>query len=237
MGEKTFSPDTKCGHCGNVAPMEIRSTLSQVRSHEDPRTGYPWEAGPVHELLVCPACDGIVLRRYFWHDHYDPGDIEVEIVYPRQADLPVGLPPSIQQEFQAALQVRSTSPNAYGVLLGRLLELVCDDRGAEKGKLTARLKNLSERGEIPDKLVEMAEKLQELRNVGAHAWVGELTAAEVPILDSLSRAILEYVYSAPHLVKQAADRLQKVRKAQRSGKKKLSPRNRERRRNDETEAP
>lgn len=219
MTDKNFSGETRCGHCGNVAPMEIRSTVSQVRNHEDPRTGYPWEAGPVHELLVCPACDGLVLRRYFWHDHYDPEDIDVEVVYPRQAEVPIGLPATIQQEFEAALRVRSASPNAYGVLLGRLLELVCDDRGAEKGKLSARLKDLSERGEIPNKLVEMAEKLQELRNVGAHAWVGELTAGDVPILESLCRAILEYVYSAPHLLKQAADRLQKVRKGQRSKEK------------------
>ena len=116
------------------------------------------------------------------------------------------LPATLQQEFEAALRVRSASPNAYGVLLGRLLELVCDDRGAEKGKLSARLKDLSEQGEIPNKLVEMAA-LQELRNVGAHASVGELTTTEVPILDSLCRALLEYVYSAPHLLKQAADRL------------------------------
>lgn len=199
--------------------MEIRSTLSQVRQHEDPSTGYPWEAGPVHELLVCPACDGVILRRYFWHDHFDPGDVNLVVVYPRQQDLPVGLPASIKQEFQAAMQVRSTSPNAYGVLLGRLLELVCDDRGAVKGKLAARLRELSTRGEIPDKLVEMAEKLQELRHIGAHAWIGALTDAEVPILDSLSRAILEYVYSAPHLVNEADQRLEALRKAQRARKK------------------
>jgi len=115
-------------------------------------------------------------------------------VYPRHAEVPVGLPATLQQEFEAALRVRSASPNAYGVLLGRLLELVCDDRGPVRA-----------RG-VPNKLVEMAA-LQELRNVGAHASVGELTTTEVPILDSLCRALLEYVYSAPHLLKQAADRL------------------------------
>ena len=87
--------------------------------------------------------------------------------------------------------------------------------------MTERLKTLSERGEIPDKLVEMAVKLQEMRHVGAHAWVGELTAEEIPILDSLSKAILEYVYSAPHLVEQADTRLTKLRKPdRRKGKKK-----------------
>lgn len=192
--------------------MEIRLTLSQVKQHEDPRTGYPWEEGPIHELMVCPACEGVSLRRYYWHDQFDPDEITVEVVYPRSTEIPYGLPPAIKQEFEAALRVRSASPNAYGVLLGRLLELVCDDRGAQRGNLSTRLKALSDRGEIPEKLVDMAEKLQELRHVGAHAWIGELTGEEVPILDSLCRAILEYVYSAPHLVEQAEERLRHVRK-------------------------
>lgn len=184
--------------------MEIGATLSQVKGHEDPKTGFPWETGPVHELMICPACEGVTLRRYHWHDHFDPNDIDIEVVYPVVASaVPIGLPPAILQEFEVALRVQSVSPNAYGVLLGRLLELICDDRGAEKGSLGARLKELSIRGEIPNQLVQVAEKLQELRHVGAHAWVGELSPADVPILDSLCRAILEYVYSAPYLVEQA----------------------------------
>jgi hypothetical protein len=218
--EKRYSGKVKCGHCGNEAPMVIGATLSQVRSSEDPKTGISWEAGPVHELLTCPACEGITLRRYHWHDWFDPDNIDVEIVYPTTASAaPIGLPPTIQQEFDAALRVRSVSPNAYRVLLGRLLELVCNDRGAEKGNLGARLKELSSRDEIPEQLVRVAEKLLELRHVGAHAWVGELGPAEVPILDSLCRAILEYVYSAPHLVKQAEERLNQLRSQQRKKKR------------------
>ena len=218
---KGYSGKTRCGHCGNEAPMEIGATLSQVKGHEDPRTGYQWEAGPVHELMICPACKRVTLRRYQWHDHFDPDDIDIEIVYPVDiSGAPIGLPPAILQEFEAAPHVRSVSPNAYGVLLGRLLELVCNDRGADKGKLGARLKELSTRDEIPERLVQVAEKLQELRQVGAHAWVGELSPAEVPILDSLCRAILEYVYSAPHLVEQAEARLNHLREQARKKKKK-----------------
>lgn len=170
-----------------------------------------------HDL---PACEGVTVRRYLWQDQFDPDDIDLEIVYPKSASAaPIGLPPTIQQEFDAALRVRSVSPNAYGVLLGRLLELVCNDRGAEKGNLDARLKELSSRDEIPEKLVRVAEKLQELRHVGAHARVGELGSAEVPILDSLCRAILEYVYSAPHLVQQAEERLNQLRSQQRKKKR------------------
>jgi len=201
--------------------MEIGASLSQVKEYDDERTGVTWRAGPIHDLLICPACNGVTLRQYFWHDHYDPDEIDTKVVYPIDVSTtPIGLPSAIKQEYEAALKVRIVSPNAYGVLLGRLLELVCNDRGAEKGSLSARLKELSLRGEIPERLVDVAEKLQELRHVGAHAWQGELSPAEVPILDSLCRGILEYVYSAPLLVKKAEESLTHLREQARKKKKK-----------------
>lgn len=218
--DSSYSEKMLCGHCGNKVSMLIGATLSQVKDYQDPKSGFPWQAGPIHQLMICPACEGVTLRRYNWHDQFDPDDIDVKVVYPTNASVvPIGLPPIILQEFEAALRVRSVSPNAYGVLLGRLLELVCNDRGAEKGSLGARLKELSIREEIPERLVQVAEKLQELRHMGAHAWVGELGPAEIPILDSLCRAILEYVYSAPHLVKQAEERLNQLRDQQRKKKR------------------
>jgi hypothetical protein len=199
--------------------MEISATVSQVKDHQDPRSGFQWNEGPIHELLVCPACAGIVLYRQYWHDVRDPSELPCDVLYPCVDEVPLGLPDLIRQEFEAALRVRSASPNAYGVLLGRLLELVCDDRGAKKGNLSASLKALSARGEIPQKLVEMAERLRALRNVGAHAWVGELTDAEIPIQANLCRAILEYVYSAPYLVQQADRSLEEARRRERAKRK------------------
>jgi Domain of unknown function (DUF4145) len=63
--------------------------------------------------------------------------------------------------------------------------------------LNKKLNDLAEKGEIPTKLVEVAHSLRKLRNFGAHASLGELTRDEIPILDDLCRAILEYVYNAP----------------------------------------
>jgi hypothetical protein len=48
-----------------------------------------------------------------------------------------------------------------------------------------------------------ARGLRQFRNVGAHAELGELTKEEAPILENLTRAILEYVSSAPLLIAQA----------------------------------
>ena len=56
-------------------------------------------------------------------------------------------------------------------------------------------------------MVHVAAGIRKLRNVGAHANLGEITEAELPVLDDLTRAILEYVYSAPLLATEAEERL------------------------------
>ncbi len=97
-------------------------------------------------------------------------------------------------------------------------EMVCEDRAAKGHSLNEKLGDLASRQEIPTKLVAVATKLRHFGNVAAHAGLGELTTEEIPILDDLTCAILEYVYSAPHLVDQADKRLQALKS--KSGKKK-----------------
>lgn len=215
-----FTGDHDCGHCGNSVRMEIVADYSQVATHEDERSGIQWDAGPIHELIKCPACRGISLRYCYYHDSF-LDDLDYQVVYPEGRSGPIGLPRKLSKAYDAALRVRDIDPNAYGVLLGRVLELVCDDRGASGRSLNDRLAMLAERQEIPDKLVKVASSLRQLRNVGAHASLGELTPGEVPILDDLCRALLEYVYSAPHLVQQAEARIKRLR-----GKTNKAPRKR-----------
>ena len=203
-----FSEKLRCGHCANLAPMEIMSTHSGVENYggvDEP----PWEEGDVYQLLKCPACSGVILRKYYWHSFQDEGgrDAEIEVLYPVTRCNPEGLPPSIAKAFTATQRVRNVDPNAYGVLAGRVLELVCVDRNAQGHFLGHKLDDLAKRGEIPSKLVKVANGLKNLRNVAAHAALGELTTAEVPILEELTRAILEYVYRAPHLALMAERRL------------------------------
>ena len=59
----------------------------------------------------------------------------------------------------------------------------------------------------------MAHNLRQLRNVGAHANLGDLTTNEIPFLDDLCLAILEYVYSAPLLLQSAENKLQEIKKS------------------------
>lgn len=213
--EKQFTQIQRCGHCGNSAPMEIVACHNGVKTYNDyPRSNMSWECGTIYELMACPACEAISLRSYYWHDSaMDPTDIEFKTLYPGRQDGPLGLPDIIKRAHDAGQKVRNIDANAYGVLLGRLLELVCADRKAEGDTLNQRLEDLAKKGEIPSKLVGVAKGLKNLRNVGAHATLGELTPAELPILDNLCRAILEYVYSAPFLAKEAEDRWHRLKNA------------------------
>jgi hypothetical protein len=123
-----------------------------------------------------------------------------------------GLPVSLEREYAAALRVRSISANAYGVLMGRVLEMVCEDRNAKGNNSFRKLEDLAKKGEIPPKLVKVADSLRVFRNVGAHAVLGKLTTQEVPILEELTRAILEYVYTAPFLAAQAEKALKRLKR-------------------------
>jgi hypothetical protein len=208
--EKQFTSEIKCGHCQNSVSMEIVASYSGVKSYSDERFDHTWDAGYVYELCKCPACEKISFRRYSWHSDLDCGDTEYENLYPHVRDLR-GLPTRIETAYKAALRVRTIDANAYGVLIGRVLDLICEDRSASGKTLDQRLKSLAERGEIPTKLVDVATGLRHLRNIGAHANLGDLTEVDLPVLDDLARAILEYVYSAPLLAKDAEERLSQLK--------------------------
>ena len=196
---RTYSETLVCGHCANRTPMLKVATYADLEAFEE--HGTPWEEGDVFELIRCPACRDVTLRKHYWHSGaMDPGDdLTYKTLYPTERTKPRGLPHSLASDYEAAHRVKNISPNAYGVLLGRVLEMVCEDRKAKGDTLHIKLKDLAARGEIPTKLVDVAKSLKDLRNVGAHPGLGNLTPTEVPILEDLTRAILEYVYSAPAL--------------------------------------
>lgn len=210
--EINYSSTIECRHCGNVAPMRIIGSGKNTKKDRDDDTGEEWSSGIYFDILLCPACDNVMLQSGFWHDHMDSSDDwRPTVIYPPERTQVAGLPPKVYVEYQAAQKVSSVSPNAYAVLLGRVIDAVCADRGATGDTHFARLNDLADKKEIPPKLAEMAHKLRQLRNVGAHGDLGSLTKQEIPFLESLCRAVLEYVYSAPLLINMAEERLARIK--------------------------
>jgi len=212
----------KCMHCGNFAPMDIVADyyLSTKPEDEDEYYNPQPDEGYKYELLLCLACKKVTLREYFEHDCLDPEDIKVETLYPPQGVKSFYLPSLVQNAYEAAQKARAIDANAYAILLGRMLEVVCEDRKAKGKNLNEKLKNLSDQGQIPSNLVDVAHGLRRLRNIGAHEPLEGLSSDEIPILDYLSRAILEYIYIAPSLAEQAETRLKRL-KEKKSGTKEI----------------
>ncbi len=199
-----------CGHCGNKTRMEIVTTYTKTNmyephpygSYENGGPDIPYETFSKWSLALCPVCSKMTLTSFFTSDFHEYP--ETEILYPTTEEHIEGLPPEIDKSYRAALSVRNIDSNAFGVLMRRLLEKICIDRAASGRNLVSKLDSLAEKGEIPERLATMADQVRMLGNIGAHADAGELTPVEVPVLEALCKALLEYIYTAPKLIDQVS---------------------------------
>lgn len=206
---KALSELMTCGHCGNLSHMPILGNAvidDETTDHE-----YMGQSGSTYSILDCPACHKTNIISFDWYDGIEEDEIEYEILFPINNAFPIGLPDDILKTYKAAEKIKTIDVNAYALLLRRLLELVCLDRKAEGTTLAAMLKDLSNKGEIPQKLVNVAIGLKDFGNIGAHAGIGELSEKEIPIVKALCSAILEYTYSAPHLAALAETQLKAIK--------------------------
>jgi hypothetical protein len=169
-----------------------------------------WSAGNVYELLKCPACEGVTFQRGYFHDQF-PEEWQPVVLYPTEAKKVDGLPTEIERAYAAALAVKGIEAHAFAVLARRLLEMICLDKGAQGRNLFEQLKFLVQTGVIPQQLIDIANGLRNFGNIGAHAGGVQLSENEVPVIDALCRAILEYVYGAPHLVALAQQTLDNLK--------------------------
>ena len=191
--------------------MEIVAKHSEVDSHDDERTSITWDSGYFFELAKCPACFDVVLQKGYWHSA--TMDVpEYEVLYPSHPiEVPRGLPEPIAQEYSDALKIRSINVNGYGAMLRRILDMICENQKAEGKYLANKINNLGYKCGIPESLVKLASQLKDLGDIGAHPSLGALTEAEIPVLDNLTRAIAEYVYTAPLLAREAREQLSRLK--------------------------
>lgn len=200
-----------CGFCYNISRMDIISTISDRHVDIEPETGAGDEYGTDYNVCKCPKCGKANVICYHWYGDMEEEEIEYEILHPITKNAPIGLPPEIMKTYEAAEKVKTIEVNAYAILMRRLLEMVCLDRKAKSGTLASMLNDLAKKNEIPTKLVSVAKGLKDFGNLGAHAGSGQLTEREIPIVDALTRAVLEYIYSAPYLATLAEKKLKNIK--------------------------
>lgn len=136
---------------------------------------------------------------------------ECELIWPQPSSLHISVPVTVRKCYEEAAAIKSLAPNAFANQIRRSLEALCKDRNTTGGVLAQKLKDLAERGEIPPHLASMTDVLRKLGNMGSHAGDEEVDPSYVPVIDDFFRAIVEYVYIAPHRVAEFEARLAAAR--------------------------
>src|SRR5215213_4262557 len=127
--------NTKCGRCGKRANMEVLTSYTDVEVHEDDEEWEFDETWWTWRLSRCARCEAINL---ILEDQVG----EMRGLYPQLEKRVEGLPPEVAQAHEAAKRVKTVDFNAYAVLLGRVLDKVCENRKAQGESLPARLQDL-----------------------------------------------------------------------------------------------
>jgi hypothetical protein len=199
-----------CPHCGNRSPQRIALTHYYRDSwYSEDGTELPVDEGPDCEAIICicETCSAVLL--------YD-GISQAEtgywpaLSYPRDTQLHKAAPEAIWGIYSEAALVKRNAPNAFAMLIRKGLEAICDDRGAPNGTLAARLKHLSEKGEIPPVLADVTDVLRVVGNTAAHGSLQAITPPMTWAIDDFFRAIVEYVYVAPSKLEEFKKKLLKA---------------------------
>lgn len=201
----------RCFHCENTTPHECLFECSapatwcdsdgELMDNDqddcpDPENDYV--------LIRCQTCFKVSLywkfSRIDWDEAFQANEAVLE--YPVQYSFPLCVPEVISSIYYEAKRIQNRSPNAFAVLLRRALEAICNDRGATKGSLAVRLKELAKRREIPEQLAEISSVLRELGNAGAHHSSQRVTISLTWMMDAFFKTLVEYLYVAPDRLKE-----------------------------------
>lgn len=189
-----------CGHCGFNGPLEHRGNVTgESHTRIDRDIGeYSWEV--IWSLSRCPQCKEPTLATYSWSDEFSDPDATVPtVVYPSPRDDSV-LPPLVRKHREAARRVKGIDPSFYALGIRRMLEAMCLSEGAHGRNLNQQLQSLATEGRLPQTLVDVTKQLRQLGNLGAHVGDVEIVESDVPLIDGLAEAMLEYLYRAPAAV-------------------------------------
>jgi hypothetical protein len=198
-----------CPHCGNKTLHVIKVQTSSSEELYDTHGEFVGEIDNYYYLTECKTCKGICLFTD-WAASTNPGNLaEATLLYPSKRKLWETIPSEINKSYEEAKKVEKISPNAFAVLIRRSLELLCRDQKAKGSNLKEQIADLSFKGIIPNTLVEMADTLRFMGNIGAHEIEFDFDESEIQAIDDFLVAMLEFVYVAPNKIKNLRDSISK----------------------------
>ena len=183
----------ECAYCEAQVDAAVKGTFE----HFDPDTmDFPARTS----LLQCPRCTGPLLVSediLGSHGARDVYDEPYRLFPPRTRQmLGVEVPESIRRAvYEAERCLKAKAPTAAAIMCRKAMEGICVDQGQRKGSLAAKLKNLSDSGDLDPKLYEWADSLRDRGNNAAHDVESEVSREDATDLLALAVAVAEYVYT------------------------------------------
>ncbi len=198
-----------CPHCSNRAPQHLVH-VQRFRSHgfglDGSKTDFDFDCA--YFVAECLTCLELLLYVAEVEVPPDSEFVSVGLHWPDPGVLGDSVPEEIRRCYSEAAAIKNLAPNAFAVQIRRALEALCKDRSAKGRTLNERLAWLVTLGEIPPVLAQMTTVLRMIGNIGAHASNREIKAGHVRPIDEFFRAIVEYVYIAPHKIKKLQQTLE-----------------------------
>jgi hypothetical protein len=188
-------PESICRNCGADVALEPKGEIVVKREIDgDVRRG-----GPRYETIVavslCRFCEQPSVWRYVWgRDTYE--QFADQRLYPPARD-DSALPARVRARLDEALQVKRINADLYAVAVGRVLETICSEEGIAGRGLAGSLRELAIARAIPGPLLDIADELRRLRNLGAHDAEMAVVQEDVPLIEALADSLVEYLYRGP----------------------------------------
>ena len=195
-----------CPHCGN----KTTQLLLYTHDFEEIMTVFDEEYGIDHEeslsvqcyLTVCETCKNPLLYGGYPSSTEEEDFHKSGLLWPKQKKLSGKVPQRIREYYEEAIRIKRIAPSSFAGQIRKCLEALCDARKIKKGKLVKRLKELSEKGEIPKHFTEMADIIKYFGNIGVHSTETNIRSLPVDTIDDFFTAIIEYVYGFPSRIEE-----------------------------------
>lgn len=153
----------KCGWCGVRTALNHKASAKAAYSFDD-ESG--WEEVQTWILYQCVSCNRPTLKELWEYPAVEEETLNT--LLPAGTSDEASLPDPVANAWKAAQAVRHVEPNAFAVLVGRTLEVICREEGAKGRNLVESLRVLADSGRIPGPLGEMAQKLRQRFGILAH---------------------------------------------------------------------
>ena len=212
----------KCQNCGNKAPQKI---LNEYSASDQILITLPGEQTPDWENLVeyiffivsCGSCKCISIFRFAIIDQDEDellallSDLgNADILVPKKI-LDFAIPANIRSFYKEAEAVKKISPASFVTMVARTLEATFLDQGIVKSGQTLgrQIHDLKEKKDLPEKLIELCNKINFFRIKGAHAYAYNIEPQEVEAVEDFLLLLLEYIYVIPNKIKVLEELIQK----------------------------